>query len=135
MNQASRNGNRSVYLAASAAALTLLAMALMAVGLLVLLFASSSPSVEKDGGQFVNYHNSRVQNVVHWTRPRQQQQATSTLDNIFISVKTSEKFHRTRLEMVLKTWFRLAEKQVGICCQFQCQFRRLHRSTQSELIR
>ncbi len=34
------------------------------------------------------------------------------LDDVFIAVKTSAKFHRTRLDVILKTWFKLAEKQV-----------------------
>ena len=34
------------------------------------------------------------------------------LEDIFISVKTSSKFHESRLGVILKTWFKLAEKQV-----------------------
>ena len=32
-------------------------------------------------------------------------------DDLFISVKTSQKFHQKRLELVLKTWFQLARDQ------------------------
>lgn len=33
-------------------------------------------------------------------------------DDIFISVKTSEKFHETRLKVILDTWFQLAPNKV-----------------------
>ena len=32
-----------------------------------------------------------------------------SLDDIFISVKTSQKFHDSRLKVILKTWFQLAK--------------------------
>lgn len=47
-----------------------------------------------------------------------QQQATATpkphttLDDIFISVKTTKNFHQSRLDVILKTWFTLARDQV-----------------------
>ncbi|CAG0881445.1 unnamed protein product [Cyprideis torosa] len=35
----------------------------------------------------------------------------TTLDDIFISVKTTKRYHDTRLELILKTWFNLAPHQ------------------------
>lgn len=35
-----------------------------------------------------------------------------SVDDLFISVKTSGKFHRDRLPLIIKTWFQLAPKQV-----------------------
>ncbi len=35
------------------------------------------------------------------------------LQDTFIAVKTTKKFHRERLDVVLKTWFTLAREQVG----------------------
>ncbi|XP_071542990.1 fringe glycosyltransferase [Panulirus ornatus] len=35
----------------------------------------------------------------------------TTLDDIFISVKTTKGFHKTRLDLILKTWFTLARQQ------------------------
>ena len=35
-----------------------------------------------------------------------------SLEDVFISVKTSKKFHEERLGPILKTWFRLAQRQV-----------------------
>lgn len=35
-----------------------------------------------------------------------------TLDDIFISVKTSKHYQDTRLPIILKTWFQLAKEQV-----------------------
>lgn len=43
----------------------------------------------------------------------------TTLRDIFISVKTTRKFHRNRLEVILNTWFRMAPNQVrssAHCC-------------------
>ncbi|XP_066946624.1 fringe glycosyltransferase [Macrobrachium rosenbergii] len=36
---------------------------------------------------------------------------STSLDDIFISVKTTKNFHKSRLDLVLKTWFTLARKQ------------------------
>lgn len=35
-----------------------------------------------------------------------------SLDDIFISVKTTRIFHQSRVEVILNTWFRLAKNQV-----------------------
>lgn len=37
-----------------------------------------------------------------------------TLDDIFISVKTTKHYQYTRLPIILKTWFQLAKEQVRI---------------------
>lgn len=37
-----------------------------------------------------------------------------TLDDIFISVKTTKHYQYTRLPLILKTWFQLAKEQVRI---------------------
>lgn len=36
---------------------------------------------------------------------------STSLDDIFISVKTTKSFHKTRLDLILKTWFPLARQQ------------------------
>lgn len=36
-----------------------------------------------------------------------------TLDDVFISVKTTKQFHESRLDVIIKTWFTLAPKQVS----------------------
>lgn len=36
-----------------------------------------------------------------------------TLDDIFISVKTTKHYQSTRLPVILKTWFQLAKEQVS----------------------
>lgn len=40
--------------------------------------------------------------------------ATTTLDDIFITVKTTKLYHNTRLALIIKTWFKLAKQQVSI---------------------
>lgn len=37
-----------------------------------------------------------------------------TLDDIFISVKTTRIFHKSRLDIILDTWYQLAKNQVNI---------------------
>lgn len=37
---------------------------------------------------------------------------TTTLDDIFISVKTAKTYHESRLALILRTWFQLAKDQV-----------------------
>jgi fringe protein len=36
----------------------------------------------------------------------------TTLDDVFISVKTTKNFHASRLDVIIKTWFTLAREQV-----------------------
>ncbi|CAG9830812.1 unnamed protein product [Diabrotica balteata] len=36
---------------------------------------------------------------------------STTLDDVFISVKTTKTYHNKRLPIILKTWFQLARKQ------------------------
>ena len=38
----------------------------------------------------------------------------TSLDDVFISVKTTKNFHATRLDVIIKTWFTLAREQVDI---------------------
>ena len=64
---------------------------------------------------------------VHWTKPSSMPDLSSSslpnpsrfdkkspLEYIFISVKTSSKFHLTRLQVIINTWFNLAPNQVRI---------------------
>lgn len=41
-----------------------------------------------------------------------------TLDDVFISVKTTRNYHKWRLPVVLKTWFQLAKNQVIITTNY-----------------
>lgn len=36
---------------------------------------------------------------------------TTSIDDIFISVKTTKRYHKSRLSVILKTWFQLAKEQ------------------------
>ncbi len=35
------------------------------------------------------------------------------LNDIYISVKTTQKFHKARLDLILRTWYKLAQSQVS----------------------
>lgn len=37
----------------------------------------------------------------------------TTLDDVFISVKTASSYHKSRLALILRTWFQLAKTQVS----------------------
>ncbi|CAG2162772.1 unnamed protein product, partial [Oppiella nova] len=50
----------------------------------------------------------------HTNNSLKQKFATTSLNDIFISVKTTKKFHSTRLDVILKSWFALAKEQVFI---------------------
>ncbi|KAK9685097.1 Fringe-like [Popillia japonica] len=55
-----------------------------------------------DGGEAT----SEIPSVTATMRP-----PTTTLDDVFISVKTTKLYHRQRLPIILKTWFQLAKAQ------------------------
>lgn len=40
--------------------------------------------------------------------------ATTTLNDIFMTVKTTKLYHDTRLALIIKTWFQLAKEQVSV---------------------
>ncbi|KAL3214420.1 hypothetical protein MRX96_051479 [Rhipicephalus microplus] len=44
-----------------------------------------------------------------------QRSPTTRLEDVFFSVKTTRTFHRTRLDVILKTWFVLAREQGERC--------------------
>ena len=109
---------------------------LVALSIVVLLavvgaviFASFKYDLKFSVGQKRSRRNAVQQNEfvfnnklhkVHWSKSPFQKKILKRsvredlLDDIFISVKTSGKFHESRLDPILKTWFKLAEKQVEI---------------------
>lgn len=44
--------------------------------------------------------------------------ATTSLNDIFITVKTTKLYHDTRLALIIKTWFQLAKEQVSVLFTF-----------------
>lgn len=44
--------------------------------------------------------------------------ATTNLNDIFITVKTTKLYHHTRLALIIKTWFQLAKDQVSLNLRF-----------------
>lgn len=46
----------------------------------------------------------------------------TSLDDLFISVKTTKSFHQSRLNVILKTWFVLARDQVSFVAIIFCLF-------------
>ncbi len=88
-------GGRIGLLAASLTT-TLLALATLIFGIVLVL----SSSTKKESSDL-------PESIVSVPRAR------TTLEDVFISVKTSEKFHDTRLKVILKTWFGTAKQQVS----------------------
>lgn len=72
------------------------------------------------GGVNFNFQESRsvqvadlsIEPVTKATTLDSGQSKNITLDDIFISVKTTKHYQQTRLPILLKTWFQLAKKQV-----------------------
>lgn len=72
------------------------------------------------GGVNFNFQESRsvqvadlsIEPVTKATTLDGGQSKNITLDDIFISVKTTKHYQQTRLPILLKTWFQLAKKQV-----------------------
>lgn len=46
--------------------------------------------------------------------PQATAQSLTSLSDVFISVKTTSSFHRSRLDVILKTWFSLAKEEVSL---------------------
>jgi hypothetical protein len=67
--------------------------------------ALKSPSTS---GQIKNGRRNKLRENSHY------QQRKKLLESVFLSVKTTKRFHTTRLEPILKTWFNLAREQVII---------------------
>lgn len=67
-----------------------------------------SNSTTSTSGHKTEQHEetSRDYNTYEWSN------ANIDLDDIFISVKTTKKYHDSRLKTIVKTWFQLARDQV-----------------------
>lgn len=64
-----------------------------------------------------DYLIRRALDDVNWSpdlkvRAQRRSQNVISLNDVFISVKTSNKFHQTRLKVILDTWFNLAPNKV-----------------------
>ena len=65
----------------------------------------------QNGNNFNQIKDISFNNSIEEKKKRVKQMRIS-LNDIFISVKTTKKFHSTRLDIILKTWFNLAKDQV-----------------------
>lgn len=65
----------------------------------ILRIVASNKHTAKDSGAQNGYYNNNTQ--------------STSLDDLFISVKTTKSFHQSRLNIILKTWFVLAREQVS----------------------
>jgi hypothetical protein len=64
---------------------------------------SSHKSADQHEETSKDYYNTHVE--YEWS-------TNIDLDDIFISVKTTQNYHDSRLKMIIKTWFQLAKEQV-----------------------
>jgi hypothetical protein len=72
--------------------------------------SNSSHKNEQHEETSKDYYNTHVE--YEWS-------TNIDLDDIFISVKTTQKYHDSRLKMIVKTWFQLAKEQVKFKFNFQ----------------
>lgn len=60
-----------------------------------------------------DYHLKQQQHIHEFSVTGTPKPATTNLNDIFITVKTTKLYHDTRLALIIKTWFQLAKDQVS----------------------
>lgn len=63
-----------------------------------------------------DYHLKQQQHIHEFSVTGTPKPATTNLNDIFITVKTTKLYHDTRLTLIIKTWFQLAKDQVSWKC-------------------
>lgn len=63
-----------------------------------------------------DYHLKQQQHIHEFSVTGTPKPATTNLNDIFITVKTTKLYHDTRLALIIKTWFQLAKDQVSWKC-------------------
>ncbi|XP_076038523.1 fringe glycosyltransferase-like [Oratosquilla oratoria] len=58
-----------------------------------------------------HYSDERYRGLINTLVATATAKSPTALDDVFISVKTTKSFHKTRLDLILKTWFNLARHQ------------------------
>ena len=117
---------RPSSLAASALASAALAVFVLAsvLSLSVLVYRSGGEEDQNDRNRRSSnlrdeyLYRNRIHRVLWAKRPSEKSayltpEESSALSDTFIAVKTTGRFHRSRLGVVLKTWFNLAKEQVN----------------------
>lgn len=68
-----------------------------------------------DNAAATDYHLKRQQqqHIHEFSVTGTPKPATTNLNDIFITVKTTKLYHDTRLALIIKTWFQLAKDQVS----------------------
>lgn len=61
-----------------------------------------------------NYLLKQRQHIREFSVTATPKPATTNLNDIFITVKTTKLYHDTRLALIIKTWFQLAKDQVSL---------------------
>ncbi len=117
---------RPSSIAASALASATLAVFVLAsvLSLSVLVYRSGGEEDQNDRNRRSSnlrdeyLYRNRIHRVLWAKRPSEKSayltpDESSALSDTFIAVKTTGRFHRSRLGVVLKTWFNLAKEQVN----------------------
>lgn len=69
-------------------------------------------AIRKDN-TITDYHLKQQQHIYEFSVTGTPKPATTNLNDIFITVKTTKLYHDTRLALIIKTWFQLAKEQVS----------------------
>ena len=80
-----------------------IALAFLILGPILISVLASAPNNNPDSESF-HASNSRL-------NPKFNRHQQTRQHDIFISVKTTKKFHRSRLDVILDTWFQLAPRE------------------------
>lgn len=67
-----------------------------------------NPNFRRQVNEYLMKHRLYEYSVTGTPKP-----TTISLNDIFISVKTTKLYHDTRLDLIIKTWFQLATDQVS----------------------
>lgn len=103
-----------------------LAAAVLILTVVLVTLHNIRPDERGDNNNRDSPFDPRRRRHISFTRQNFEDKYKSEKD-VFISIKTSEKFHRDRLEIILKTWYKLAEKEVsdaGVGDKIMTAFRR-----------
>lgn len=77
---------------------------------------NKNDQIIRNDNAVTDYHIKQQQHAHEFSVTGTPKPATTNLNDIFITVKTTKLYHDTRLALIIKTWFQLAKDQVSGTC-------------------
>lgn len=88
--------------------------------------SAKSLTEESEELKYQTEEKRTTQKQVARTTRRSEKSGHTKLEDIFIGVKTSKKFHSDRLQLLVDTWIALAKEQVFTTCHKAFKFLLMH---------